>query len=321
MEAVVPFYEADLCALQHLASSIQIHGALLQRIHLYWVSARPMREFMPQLEAICATMNASREIFLREAPYRSYRSGWQGQQIVKLEAAHHVRYKHYLLLDCKNILLRRLQLSDFVSRSGGGRTYLGPCHESHFPSWLASTFQTLSVPSHEQSRICPSQSITPFVMRTETALSLLRRLSKNGSRSLTTVLDAGTYEGATEFMLYSVFALLYDSERHMRLTPDNPRPWQLTIWAKGGYAFHGRSSRGEWTRNLTGVLQRVLNDSVTPLTVAVHRKSQLLRGAGAEQELLSAILARATALEPNISCLVHGGSKLASPRARPHVGT
>ena len=216
MDAVIPVYEVDLCALQHVAHSIRTHGALINQIHLYWVSPRPMRDFRPQLERVRATLNVSRRVHLREAYFRQYRSGWQGQQVAKLMAAYHIHTEHYLLLDCKNILLRQLEMGDFIA--SGGQTYLGPCHKTFYGTWLASSWRALGVPKRMQRSIWPPQSITPFVMRTSTARDMMRIINVSTratsvQQALTSVIsiDPNIQAGATEFLLYSVYALVYES--------------------------------------------------------------------------------------------------------------
>ena len=142
-------------------------------------------------------------------PARNYdipgiNTGWDRQQLIKMEAAKFVRTKSYLVLDSKNFFVKPTNLYNWPVSEGNNLIY-DIKRDQPFITWL-----TMFCKDHElsfSSTAC--EPVTPFRLDTNTVLKLLDLdIAK---------IFSNPEGGVSEFVLYSIY-----TQSQGRQLPEGP---------------------------------------------------------------------------------------------------
>lgn len=181
-------------------------------VYLIWVSTDPTSKYEIDLAEIQNLINHTHKVHLFDFSWQvnhANKGGWYAQQIFKLKVASIVTADYYLVLDCKNTIIRDIRADTFFNSCNQARIF-GEFEWSRLPglhlTWYNTSahFLNVSLPS---SGYWPA-SITPMIFHKQTVFDMLSAIGENSSPynlcdgPLCGMLD----DGATEFTLYLMFA-------------------------------------------------------------------------------------------------------------------
>lgn len=124
-------------------------------------------------------------------------SGWHDQQVIKFLAYQIVTGDRYLILDSKNIFIKKIELSEFVYEGCGSRLFKDDPWMNHWMPWMQRVSNTLNKPIPNLLWV----PMTPFVARNSVCETLLQKvdfeaMAKKGCDDRVPV---------SEFLLYAFF--------------------------------------------------------------------------------------------------------------------
>ena len=133
------------------------------------------------------------------------RDGWWGQQAAKLLAANVVSTDCYLVLDCKNHLIRPLNHENIFDQNGRMKMPMVAVHEPYRERYSAA-YEFFGVATNDASaKTLPT--ITPFLFKTAFVTELIQCVEKKESCAF---YDFFMRKVCTEFYLYIAFLAASD---------------------------------------------------------------------------------------------------------------
>ncbi len=137
---------------------------------------------------------------LRRSGWRG-NDGWRLQQACKLAIAARIDTPYTLLLDAKNIFLRPLEASDFISPDGRARTWFSR-HDPQSEAWMKRSAAALGQPRHPLAPEITTY-ITPFTAETRMLRDVLAAIeARHGPVGH---FFAFRLNNVTEFMLINAY--------------------------------------------------------------------------------------------------------------------
>ena len=251
----------ELKLLQLQARSLRLYADadLIKNIHILVHDRHPeiflwrfLQRVLPEYGALANKINFvdTRILFGVQVP----RDGWWGQQAAKLLAARVVSSDCYLVLDCKNHLIRSLNHESIFDQNGRMKMPMDAIHEPYRERYNAAREFFGLATKDDSAKTLPS--VTPFLFKTALVLDLLRYVE---TRESSTFYDFFQKKVCTEFYLYIAF--LATSNRPIEAFYSRCKAMRATFFEE---AVHNKSMQRQ-------VQKAVQNDSV--YSFGIHRRA------------------------------------------------
>ncbi len=251
----------ELKLLQLQARSLRLYADadLIKNIHILVHDRHPeiflwqfLQRVLPEYGALANKINFvdTRILFGVQVP----RDGWWGQQAAKLLAARVVSADCYLVLDCKNHLIRSLNHESIFDQNGRMKMPMVAIHEPYRERYNAAREFFGLATSDESAKTLPT--VTPFLFKTTFVLELLQYVEKKES---CTFYNFFMRKVCTEFYLYIAF--LAASNRPIDSSYSQCKAIKATLFEE---AVHNESMQHQ-------IQKMVQNDSV--YSFGVHRRA------------------------------------------------
>lgn len=138
------------------------------------------------------------------------KGGWRGnngyrmQQVLKLGAARVAEAENIVILDTKNMFLRRFRQEEFFSPQGPARIQFMPVRSDYHRNWLLQSLEALGVEHPLTDDLRTTTFSTPFPVRRTLVLSLLDEIN---TRYGSVQALFASRRRPSEFMLMNAFCL------------------------------------------------------------------------------------------------------------------
>jgi hypothetical protein len=269
MDLVIPTCQRDLPQVLLLLRSLDtfVDRDLVSSLHLVSVD-KP--EFFSQVRQLatykfqsCTHYLNTRDLGLRDGD-SNYRQGWKLQQAAKLSFARYAGTQFYMVLDSKNVALRRVRAGDVIQQ---GRASLMPEAVSLHGKWYRGSAWALAHPTFDCSpaRVAIS-SATPVTFHAGTVVAMLDWLQHYHEESIDRFLEKRRlirhrFMRPTEFTLYYVYLDREGLLDQYHYLSEHLHDRASQIWAS--LSASDRSSR----------LRRIVSGQTTGLFTAIHGAS------------------------------------------------
>jgi len=261
LDIVVVAFLGELKLLQLQARSLRLYADadLIKNIHILVHDRHPeiflwrfLQRVLPEYGVLAKKINFvdTRVLFGVRVP----RDGWWGQQAAKLLAARVVSSDCYLVLDCKNHLIRSLNHESIFDQTGRMKMPMDGIHEPYRERYNAAREFFGLATKNEAAKTLPS--ITPFLFKTAFVLDLLQYIETKENCKF---YDFFQRKICTEFYLYIAF--LAASNRPIDASYSQCKTIRATFFKE---AVHNENIQRQ-------IQKMVQNDNV--YSFGVHRKA------------------------------------------------
>ncbi len=269
MDLVIPTCQRDLPQVLLLLRSLDtfLDRDLVSSLHLISID-KP--EFFSQVRQLathkfqsCTHYLTTRDLGLAEAD-GDYRRGWKLQQAAKLSFARYGGSEFYMVLDSKNLALRRVRTGDVIDQ---GRATLMPEAVSFHTKWYRGSAWALAHPTFDRS---PGRraisSATPVTFHAGSVVAMLDWLQQHHGQPIDRFLEKRRlirhrFMRPTEFTLYYVYLDREGLFQRYHVLSERLHDRASQIWAS--------LSPGDRTSRL----RQILSGQTTGLFTSIHGAS------------------------------------------------
>jgi Family of unknown function (DUF6492) len=228
---VTVVFEAEyaLLELQALSMAVFLDESVATEILVIDNSRRPMSKARKRRLLTSYGRLAPKVRFLRheEVARVPATTGWRSQQVLKIQIADWITTDGYLVLDAKNHLIARADLSTFVAPDGRPK-----CNFQHYETHPLRSSLEIALDNFGLERTSYlarfTATVTPFILVTQACLDLIAYLEVAEQRPFA---ETFVEKAFTEFFLYSAW-LEWSGTRLEKLYDDSGIA-NAVVWPRG----------------------------------------------------------------------------------------
>jgi hypothetical protein len=265
IDLAVVFYEKEIDILTLLVKSLELHcdTSLVDKIYFINNSVNQSEgreafesKILPLFKTFKKAVSVIDAVSLGIQQYDGANL-YIAQQALKLSIATLSDKSHYLVLDAKNHLIRKLRRTDLFAEDGKPISHL-QIHRDYSKTRLEESCKYFEVDVDTNKQVLPT--VTPYLMITSLVRDLLEEVKKREGTNIYDLILKN--DRLTEFLLYFSYLTYRGGKSHFYSFKPKPYATLFTRWP-------------ESESDIKKVLDSTLNDNVWMFSVHSKRFQQL----------------------------------------------